>query len=482
MPPKISLTKRVQEKFGIKGTLRDYQLRAAKFGVELPHFGLLMDPRLGKTRIAIAVAGYRRKNDLIKKWVVICPSIAKSVWEKEIRETLDTPHKVLILEGKGEERKLLLKGWKAASGVLSILIMNPEATWRLKEFLYKSNPCMITVDESHRFKNHASKQSSTLHTLGKRAKFRNLLTGTFLSKPTDAFSQYKFLDPDVFGTVWYDRDKDATEDSGFLNKYVRSWGFGGHKPSTYRYLDDLSQKIQSRAFQLTREEAGGFPQELYQDFPFELTSPATKHYREMEEELKTMVQDQEVAAAIILTQSLRLQQITGGFLPLHDPDDDRVTVNHPIGKDRIKALKELLEEYPQEEPLVIVAKFRYEISAVSDLLESLGRIPTRIVGGMRPQDRERAKLDFMEGRAQSMVIQQRAGIAIDLSRASTLIFYTYTHSRIDYEQAKARVIARTGGKVSILHLIAQGTVDEDILESIRTNSDLAKSILKKYLR
>jgi len=478
MPPKHSLTKRVQERFGIKGTLRGYQLRAAQFGVEHPNFALLMAPRLGKTRVAISVAGYRRKRKQIDLWIVVCPSIAKEVWKDEIRATLDLPHEVTILEGKADERKLSMKSFKPIPGKLHIMIMNPEATWRIKKWLYKSNPCMVTVDESHRFKNHASKQSGALHTLGRRAKYRNILTGSFMSKPTDAFSQYKFLDPSIFGTIWHDR-YDKHEGEGFLNRYVRSWGFGGHKPASFHRLEEMNEKIQSVAFMLDREQAGGFPVEQVQDFYFDLTNPALRHYLEMEEELKTMVRDQEVSASIILTQALRLQQIAGGFLPLRDPDDCSVVHNQSLGKDRLDALSELLEEYPKDCPLVIIAKFRYELDAILGLLKKQGRSSTSIRGGMKNSEREDSKKAFMNGRADVCVVQQRAGISIDLSRARTLIFHSYTQSGIDYEQAKARVIARSGGSVSLLHLVARGTVDEGILGSVRDGFDLVKSILKK---
>ena len=74
----INLTQRYQRRFGIRATLRGYQLKAAKVGTTKNNYALLMAPRLGKTRIDIAVAGYRRRVNKIKRWVIICPSIAKS--------------------------------------------------------------------------------------------------------------------------------------------------------------------------------------------------------------------------------------------------------------------------------------------------------------------------------------------------------------------------------------------------------------------
>lgn len=475
-----SLKDRYQARFGIKQPLRGYQLKAARVGLENPSYALLMAPRLGKTRIDISVTGYRHLQGEVKRWVIICPSIAKEVWATEIADTLDLPHELSVIEGKADERKLLMKGWGDGPG-LSILIINPEATWRLKKLLYKTNPDKVTLDESHRIKNHAAKQSKTIHILGKRARYRTILTGTFLSTPTDAFSQFKFLSPSVFGERWKAGRYGGPD--GFLERYVETYGFGGHKPKTFKNLDELQEKVSAIAYQLTREQAGGFPHEQYQTITFELTAPAKKHYADMENRLKTIVngsQPREVIAEIILTQVLRLQQITGGFLPVVDPDDDTVE-NIPLGTDRIKAMRELVSEYPLSEPLVVFYKFRYELTALLGLMERMGRSVGYIAGGMPPGARDKSKRDFQGGLIDTMLIQIRAGIAIDLSRANTGIFYSSTPSLIDYDQAKARIIARTGGKVSILHLAAKGTVDEDILVSLKSKGDLARSVLNRLM-
>lgn len=459
-----------QKKYGIKRPLRGYQREAAQVGVTNPHYALLMAPRLGKTRIDIAVSGYRFKNSGVRRWVVICPSIAKHVWAAEIEDVLDVPCHLQVLEGSADERKLMVKRWKDEPGKLSILVMNHEATWRIRRILYKFNPDKVTVDESHKIKNRAAKQSKTIWTLGRRADYRCIMTGTFLSTPTDAFAQFRFLDDSVFGDNWKD----------FLSEYVATYGFGGLKPKTFKNLDQLNQKVQALAYQLSREEAGGFPQEQYQDIRFPLTSPAKRHYQEMENELKTRVGQEDVTADIILTQILRLQQITGGFLPTPDPDDIDQKVNTPIGQDRVRALAGLLDEYPEREPLVIFARFRYELEAISQALTKRGRSFSRIMGGMKEAERTAAKVGFQEGRVDTCLVQIRAGgIAIDLSRANTGIFYSLTTSFIDYEQARARIISRKGGSVSLIHLVAEGTVDEDVLASVKDKQDLAKMILKK---
>lgn len=453
-------------RLGIKASLRGYQREAVKVGINNPAFALLMDPRLGKTRAALAVLGYRRLHDGVNRALIVCPSIAKAVWEEEALSVLSIPHRITVVEGKAAERRADLVRWRDEPGKLSIIIVNPEATWRLKRWLYKINPEMVILDESHRIKNHAAKQSISLHTLGRRAVFRCILTGTFMAEPRDAFSQFKFLDPTILGNKWKD---------DFCSQYVATWGYGGHSPATYKNLDDLMEKVSRVSYILTRDRAGGFPQELSQTFHFDLSPVARRHYSEMEKDLKTLLESHEVRASIVLTQVLRLQQITGGFLPVRIPNEEQQT-NLAISPERIQALKSLVSEYSPRTPLVIFARFRYEVSEILRALKSMGRSANFIVGGM--SDREQAKKDFQAGVVDTCVAQiKAAGISIDLSRARTSIFYSMTGSYFDYEQARARIIARTGGSVSTLHLVAKDTVDELTLQAVQSRKDLADLLM-----
>lgn len=456
-------------RYGLKpGTkLRPYQRKAAATGLKHDSVALLMDPRLGKTRVDIAISGARFKRGEVHRWVIVCPSVARETWAEEIEKVLDIPYEIRILYGKAEDRKMMMRQWKSDPGILSIMILNHEATWRVKKWLYKSNPCRITLDESHRIKNRSAKQSRTMHTLASRAKYRSILTGTLMATPVDVFSQYKFLDSGIFGTRYAD----------FEAEYVKTFGYGGYKPKTFKNLEALQEKIKSCAFSLTRKEAGGFPDEYYQNIYFSLGNVARGHYDEMQEHLFTTVQGERVTASIILTQILRLQQITGGFLTTTDPE--KGTIGHAISNDRQAALLELLHEYPTDTPLVIFVRFRYELDAVMKMLKSMGRSASSIMGG--DENRDQVRRDFMAGKVDTCVVQIRAGgVGIELSRAHTAIFYSITHSLIDYEQAKARIIAAGNHRVAILHLVARDTIDEEILAALETKVEVAQLIRKKF--
>jgi hypothetical protein len=405
----------------------------------------------------VAIAGYRFLADDARRWIVLCPKIAQSVWAEEIAKTLAVPHTVICVTGKAEERKLLLKT-EADETTLTVWILNHEASWRLKKILYKMAPDIVTVDESHRIKGQ-NKQSRSIAVLGKRARFRNILTGTFISNPLDVFAQMQFLDPKIFDTNF----------AGFKERYVRTYGYGGFKPKTFKNLDEMMGLIRPMAFELSREDAGGFPAIDVSTVKFELTNPTLRHYREMEAEFRTMIKTEDVEASIILVQALRLQQLTGGYLPLSDGTETEV------GRDRIRTVAELIDGYPRDYPLVIVARFLYELKSLEQVLKSMGRRSSVIRGGV---DQTAARQAFQSGKVHTCLVQLRAGIAIDLSRANTAIFYSMNHSLIDYEQARSRIIAAGQSGVSFIHIVAEDTVDEVIFDAVQGKRDVAKELLK----
>ena len=84
------------------------------------------------------------------------------------------------------------------------MVVNYESAWRLEKELLAYNADLIIADEAHKLKENRSKQSKGLHTLGDKARFKLLLTGTVITnRELDVFSQYRFFNPQIFGTSFY---------------------------------------------------------------------------------------------------------------------------------------------------------------------------------------------------------------------------------------------------------------------------------------
>ena len=79
-----------------------------------------------------------------------------------------------------------------------------------------------------------------MHRLGDRAKYKLILTGTPVqNSAVDLYSQYRFLDPSIYGTNFY----------AFRNRYVVMGGYGNYQIIGYKNMDDLIRRAHSIAYQ-----------------------------------------------------------------------------------------------------------------------------------------------------------------------------------------------------------------------------------------
>jgi SNF2 family DNA or RNA helicase len=97
---------------------------------------------------------------------------------------------------------------------------------------------------------------------------------------------------------------------------------------------------------------------------------------------------------------------------------------------------------------------------------------------VKPADRTRIIDEFQAGKRRLLFVQAHSGgIGINLTAAQTAIYYTRGWSLEDYLQSQDR-LHRIGqqGTVNIIHLVATGTIDEQIAKSLTNKSDLSRRI------
>src|SRR5690606_21820348 len=181
-----------------------HQVLGYNLGITLPAVALLMEQGCGKTLTSVAIAGRRFQRGEVRRVLICAPASVVPVWPKEFEQYADFPHDVRALEGAVKEREKVLANWQPDPSALQVAVVNYEATWRMEEAINRWKPDMIICDESQRIKTPGAKQSKTLHRLVKLAKYRLILTGTPVTQsPLDFFSQYKFLDPGIFGDSYF---------------------------------------------------------------------------------------------------------------------------------------------------------------------------------------------------------------------------------------------------------------------------------------
>lgn len=276
------------------------------------------------------------------------------VWKEEFLKFADFDYELSVLKGNTEKKIEQLQKMHGAG--LEIAVVNYESVWRLEKELTKWNPDFIIADESHKIKSHNIAASKAMHRLGTGAKYRLILTGTVITnKAIDVFSQFKFVDPAIFGNSFY----------AFRNKYFDMVGYGGYTPVLKQSMkDELMKKLHSIAFRATKAECLDLPETIDVVRNIELEPKAMEIYKSLVKDSFAELSKGEVTVTNILTKLLRLSQLTGGFIG----NDDGETCQM-VSRAKLDVLEDIVDNAVQSgEKLVIIARFVPEIKAIEKLL------------------------------------------------------------------------------------------------------------------
>ncbi len=434
---------------------------------------LLMEMGTGKTLTTIAVAGALTQAGYVKRMLIVAPLSILGVWDEEFSKFAGYDYDLAVLSGSGEKKseklRLLNCNSQQCRHRLQVAVVNYESAWRLEKELASWNPDLIVADEGHKIKTHNISASKAMHRLGSLAKYRLLLTGTpVTNKALDVFSQYKFLNPQIFGQSFY----------SFRNRYFNMVGYGNHTPVLKKLMEpELTAKMHSVAFRATKAECLDLPNTTDIIRKVELEPFALKVYKNLVKDSYSELLNGEVSVTNVLTRMLRLSQLTGGFI---GNDEDKTT--EQVSNAKLTVLEDIMDAALQEgKKLVIIARFVPELRAICRLLGMKGIRYSLIMGGVSNRDEQVAQ--FQNDPDVPVFVGQiaTAGLGITLTAASTMVFYSLDYSMSNFEQTKAR-IHRAGQRMpcTYIYLTAKGTVDEKVLKALKNKANLAKTLVDDY--
>ncbi len=428
---------------------------------------LLMEMGTGKSLTAIAITGALSQAGRIRRVLVVAPLSILGVWEEEFQKFAAFPYVLAVLSGSSAKKLDTLRHMNGTA--LQVVVVNYESAWRLEKALTAWHPDLIIADEGHKIKTHNIAASKAMHRMGAKASYRLLLTGTVITnKAIDVFSQYKFLNPAIYGNSFY----------AFRNRYFDMVGYGNHTPVLKKSMEgELTEKLHSISYRATKAECLDLPETTDVIRQIELEPVALRIYRGLVKESYAELANGEVTATNILTRLLRLSQLTGGFL-----GNDETAAVEQVSAAKLSALEDILDGAMAEgKKLVIIARFLPEIRAICKLLEKRGLGYSCITGEVKNRNEQVARFQ-KKPEVMAFVGQiATAGLGITLTAASTMAFYSLDYSMSNFEQTKAR-IHRVGQRMpcTYLYLVARGTVDEKVLAALESKADLARTLVDDY--
>lgn len=441
-------------------------------------FGLLFEMGCGKTLTAIAIAGAAYAAGKIERLLVVAPTSVVAVWPKELQEYAEFKYTCRTLLGDKTSRlKQISDLEKFPFKALKVAVINYESTWRdgIFEALQEFDADMIIADESQRIKTHDAAQSKAMHQLGDQARYKLILSGTPVqNNAIDIYSQYRFLDPTVFGKNFYQ----------FRNRYAIMGGFNRRQIVGYKDMDDLIRREHSIAFRITKEEAIDLPEQTFEVRHIQMDKKLADLYQRIKRDSYAEIETGgQITATTVLTKLLRLQQLAGGFLVTDDAAKPQL-----VSAAKLEALSDIVQDYVVDggKKLVIFARFVPEVKAIIDLMKKV--LPDRkkavsIYGEIKKEDRGAIVQQFQTDLDTVVFIGQidTAGTGVTLTAADTCVYYSKNFNYAAYEQSLSR-IHRIGQRntCTYIDLVMEKTVDEMINRALAKKEDIAKTVVDNW--
>ncbi len=426
----------------------------------------LMDMGTGKTITTIAVAGTLYNEGRIKRLLVVAPKSIVNVWEQEFDKFAAFPYTLVVLDGDGNKKSDTIRHMGSVG--LSVIVVNYESCWRLETDIGRWKPDMIVCDESSKIKNPQAKCSKALHRLGKSSGYNLILTGTpITNSPLDFFSQYKFLDEDIFGGSFY----------GFRGKYAILGGYQNHQIVGYKKLAELVEKAHSVAYRIRIDEAVELPEFIDEIRPVVLEKKAQQLYDGIDQDSFAELMSGEVTARNVLTRLLRLSQCTGGFIR-----DDNNGIVQEVSRAKLEALEDIVDGCLEEgKKVVVFARFVPEIDSIAKMLEKKNIGYSLIKGDVTDRAEQVAAFQTDPNIKVFIGQLQTTGMGLTLTAGTVVVYYSLDFSYANYEQSRARVrrIGQTKRGVYI-HLVCKDTIDEKVMAALKQKADVSKLLVDDY--
>lgn len=439
-----------------RGDLHSYQNEAVRFIKERRKCALYLDMGLGKTVSSLTAASDFLDDVLVTKVLIIAPlRVANTVWEQETHKWEHLSHlKAVICTGTQAERLAAL------SSDADIFIINREnVQWLIENVKWEFD--MVIVDESSSFKNHASKRFKYLKKVLKYIKSMVLLTGTpspqgyidlwsqiFLIDSGERLGRnitayrHRFFTPDPYGYAWELNEGSDKVIQSLISDVCMTMFAADHL--------QMSGKINITEY-------------------IEFDAKSKKQYKELEKEfLLTLSQGTDIEAPSAGVLANKLLQICNGAI--YDADKNY----HVVHDLKIKALKEIIEDNPNEN-MLIAYNFK------SDLERLQKAFPDAKVLSKSGKELEA----WNEGKVK-MLLAHPASAGHGLNAqfgGSMLVWFGLNWSLELYEQFNARLY-RQGqmNTVRVIHIVAKGGMDEKVMLALTSKAKTQKELMTYLIR
>jgi len=458
-----------------------HQLDALQDSWDKENFAYFMEMGTGKSKVLLDNAAMLYDKGKINGLLIIAPKgVYKNWYDSEIPTHLpDHIFKKMVLwktSDKSKKQQLLLNTLFETGSEFHILLMNVEAFSKgdgaafAAKFLSCHNT-MIAIDESTTINTPTSNRTKNILALRQHAKYRRILTGSPVTKsPLDLFSQCEFLDPWLLGhtSYWTFKSRYA------VTRKIQVQGRQVEIVVGYRNLGELSEKIQPFSKRVLKDDCLDLPKKTFMKHVVEMTKEQKKVYKQMKEEAIAYLDGKVLSSATVMTQLMRLHQITCGHFT---PDDGEIK-NLPCN--RMTELMDILENVHGK--AVIWSHYTHDVRRIIDeikrvygddaVVDYFGQTTSEERSANIKKFQNDDKCRFFVGTTHT------GGYGITLTAASTMIYFSNGYDLEKRQQSEARIdrIGQTK-PMTYIDIISEDTVDDRIVKALRSKINIANQIM-----
>jgi SNF2 family DNA or RNA helicase len=399
----------------------------------------------------------------VHRVLVVAPlRVARDTWPEELRKWEHLSDlRFSMAVGTESERKAAL--WQKAD----VYIINREnVQWLITDSGVPFDFDMVVIDELSSFKSHQSKRFKALMKARPRVQRIVGLTGTPSSNGLmDLWAEFRLLDMGQrLGRFigWY-RNAFFTPDKR-----------NGQVIFSYKPLPDAERQIYNRIADITISMKStdhlAMPDLLTAEHTVRLSDKEAERYEEMKRDLVLQLADGEVTAANAAALSNKLCQMANGAV--YDDSHEVIAIHER----KLDALEDLIEA-ANGKPVLVAYWFKHDLERIQARLHK-AHVPFSTLGTTESIRRwNKGELPV------ALIHPASAGHGLNLQGGgSTIIWFGLTWSLELYQQTNARLWrqGQTAETVVIHHVIAKGTIDEQVLAALsrkdKTQSALIEAV------
>jgi len=463
-----------------------HQIKALELSWDKPYFAYFMEMGTGKSKVLLDNIAMLYDAGKINGVLIISPKGVYKNWHDgeiptHLPDHIDQTSVLWQAMINKKQQKELDKLFTPGED-LHILNMNVEALSTKKgvEFAAKFLRChrtMMAIDESTTIKNPDAKRTKHICSLGEYAQYKRILTGSPVTKsPLDLYKQCEFLKKELLGHTSY---------YTFRTRYavMKTANFGGKSVQIvtgYQHLPELSEKLKPFSYRVLKEDCLDLPPKTFVKRLVTLTPDQKKLYIQMKQLALAQMDGKMMTTATVMTQLMRLQQITCG----HFTADDGTTKD--IDSNRLPELMNVLEE--TEGKVVIWAHWQRDVNRIiREISKKFGENSFVDYYGLTPMGERQKNINKFQDLNSPVRFfvgtTQTGGYGITLTAASTMVYYSNGYDLEKRQQSEAR-IDRIGQHypMTYIDIYCEDTVDARIVKALKKKVNIASQIMGEELK